>query len=245
MLSISVQADVARLTRHLREVERKQIPFATAQALTAAATGAKVDVRAAMASIFDRPTAFTLNSIYVQKASKSRLEADIHIKDEGGKGTAAGKYLLPEIVGGPRMQKPFERRLTAAGIGTGYFAPAYGADFDANGNMNRGQIVAILSAMNAMNDVAAKGLNGRKRGVRKAEKYFVVNGQNAPYKNGNGLRPGIYKRTSALPIPVLWFIPRPTYKAIFPFFELGAASMQRRFPAEFTKALDKALATAR
>jgi hypothetical protein len=246
VIQINISADVEKLTRHLRGVERKQIPFATAQALTASATGAKADVRAKMPSIFDRPTAWTLNSIYVQKANKNRLEADIHLKDEPQKGIPAGKYLQWQITGGPRAQKSFEKRLSAAGIGTtGFFAPAYGADFDGNGNMNTGQLTKILSDMNALNDVAAKGLNGRRRGARKKEQYVVVNGGNAPYKRGNGLRPGIYKRVAALVIPVLWFIPRPQYKAIFPFPKLGAESMARRFPAEFRKALGKALATAR
>jgi hypothetical protein len=245
MIKINVSADVEKLTRHLREIERRHIPFATAQALTASATGAKADVQAKMPSIFDRPTTFTVNSIYVQKAHSKNLVADIHFKDEAPKGTPASKYLLPQVNGGSRAQKPFEWRLSAAGLPSTYFAPAYGADFDSNGNMNPGQIVAILSSMNALNDVAAKGLHSRRRGVRKHEQYFVVNGQNAPYKRGNGLRPGIYKRTAGLPIPVLWFIPRPSYKAIFPFEKLGTDSMQRRFPAEFTKALNKALATAR
>jgi hypothetical protein len=243
MIRINISADVAKLTRHLREIERKQIPFATAMALNATAKGAQSDVKARIPSIFDRPTRWTLNAVYVQKASKSRLEADIHLKDEPMGGTAAGKYLLPQIVGGPRPQKPFERRLSAAGIGsTGYFAPAYGADFDGNGNMNSGQLTKILSVMGALNDVAAKGLNSRNKGKRRNEQYFAVN----PTNTGNGLRPGIYKRTGAVTsIPVLWFIPRPSYKAIFPFPQLGADAMQRRFPGEFRKALDKALATAR
>lgn len=239
MIKINVSADVAKLTSHLRDIERKQIPFATAQALTAAAMGAKADIREKMPSIFDRPTNFTLNSMYVQKASKSNLVADVHFKDQ------AARYLMPEVEGGPRGQKPFERRLSAAGIGSGYFAPAYGADFDASGNMNRGQLTAILSSMNALNDVAAKGLNSRKRGVRKNDKYVLVNSGNAPYKNGNGLRPGIYKKLAAVVIPVLWFIPRPQYKPIFPFFALGREAMTKRFPDAFKKALSAALATAK
>jgi hypothetical protein len=61
MIQISVSSDIERLTRHLREIERKQIPFATATALTAAAKHAQAEVRARIPSIFDRPTAFTIN----------------------------------------------------------------------------------------------------------------------------------------------------------------------------------------
>lgn len=240
MVQINVSTDIARLTSHLREIERKQIPFATAMALTATAKAAQADVRAALPSIFAHPNQYTLNSMYVQKASKSRLEADVHIKDR------QARYLAPQILGGPRTQKPFEWRLMNAGIGTtGYFAPAYGADFLSNGVMNPGQLGKIMSDFNALDDVAKKGLFSRNRGKRKDEQYFVVNARNEPYKRGNGLRPGIYKRVGRDAIPVMWFIPRPTYKPIFPFRDLTSTSMQRHFPATFRKALNQALGTAR
>lgn len=91
---ISVRADLAALTRRLNDFERKQLPFASAQALTAVAKNVQAAEKAALPHVFDRPTPFTVNSIGVKAARKNTQEALVFVKD------IAAAYLEPYEFGG-------------------------------------------------------------------------------------------------------------------------------------------------
>ncbi|MDR5815804.1 hypothetical protein QCE62_19645 [Caballeronia sp. LZ033] len=93
-IRISVQADLAALTRRLNDFERKQLPFASAQALTAVAKRVQAAEKAALPQVFDRPTPFTVNSIGVKAAKKNTQEALVFVKD------IAAAYLAPYEFGG-------------------------------------------------------------------------------------------------------------------------------------------------
>ncbi|WP_321810084.1 hypothetical protein [Burkholderia sp. BCC1985] len=94
MFDISVGDDIARLRRSLTALERDQLPFATAIALTAVAKKAQAAEKDAMPEVFDRPTPFTVNSVAVKGARKSDLEARVFVKD------IAAAYLAPYEFGG-------------------------------------------------------------------------------------------------------------------------------------------------
>lgn len=91
---INVSADLRSLTRVLNDLERKQLPFASAQALTAVAKRVQAAEKAALPQVFDRPTPFTVNSIGVKAAKKSTQEALVFVKD------IAAAYLAPYEFGG-------------------------------------------------------------------------------------------------------------------------------------------------
>lgn len=94
MFKISVSDDIARLRKSLTDLEKRQLPFATANALTALAKNAQAAEKEAMPEVFDRPTPFTVNSVAVRGARKSNLEARVFIKD------IAAAYLEPFEFGG-------------------------------------------------------------------------------------------------------------------------------------------------
>ena len=94
MFTINVKADIKGLTRTLNDLQKKQIPFATAKALTATAKNIAEAQRKALPSIFDRPTLFTQRSIGVKAARKSNLTAIVFVKD------IAAQYLKPFEFGG-------------------------------------------------------------------------------------------------------------------------------------------------
>lgn len=185
---------------------RRQLPFATALALTRTVQDTRRDLRAAMQAAFDRPKPWTLNSLYIETANKTKLEANVHFKDrwetgsKGSQGAPAGRYLRPQILGGTRVAKAHERALARAGVvPSGYYlVPTWSADRDAYGNMATGQIVKMLSALRANRDVGVtSNLNaaGKSRGTRRAETYFaIVPGRpQGRGGRGGGLPPGIYK----------------------------------------------------
>ncbi|MCP3017974.1 hypothetical protein [Cupriavidus basilensis] len=94
MINISVRFDVKALQRSLDNFARKQVPFATAQALNVVAKQVQAAERANMAKVLDKPTPFTLNSVGVKLATKSSLTATVYVKD------IAAAYLEPYERGG-------------------------------------------------------------------------------------------------------------------------------------------------
>lgn len=108
MITIKVSSDVARLTAHLREIERKHIPFATALALTATARHAQAALTAQLPSIFDRPTPFTVRAIASTPATKANQTATVFVRpiqaaylaleETGGFRTSATGKSLPEPI---------------------------------------------------------------------------------------------------------------------------------------------------
>lgn len=94
MLTLSVKSDVRALSKKLDALARKQLPFATAQALNATAEQVRDAQRENMRKVLDRPTPFTLNSVAIKRASKSNPVALVYVK------SIAVAYLLPYEIGG-------------------------------------------------------------------------------------------------------------------------------------------------
>lgn len=94
MFDISVRADVKDIERKLSDVAYRQMPFATAKALTNLAKIVQAGEKKAIGSVFDRPTPFTVNSVGVKAARKDNLQAIVFVKD------IAAAYLAPYEFGG-------------------------------------------------------------------------------------------------------------------------------------------------
>lgn len=94
MFDINVRVDAKAIERSLSDFAYKQMPFATAQALTSLAKIVKGGEQEAMKSVFDRPTPFTVNSVGVIPARKDSLQALVFVKD------IAAAYLKPYEEGG-------------------------------------------------------------------------------------------------------------------------------------------------
>ncbi|WP_231890143.1 hypothetical protein [Ralstonia solanacearum] len=83
-----------KLTRALDDFAKKQVPFATAQAINAVAKKLQAAEKENMTKVLDRPTPFTLNSVSIKLANKTSLTAMVYVKD------IAAAYLLPYEAGG-------------------------------------------------------------------------------------------------------------------------------------------------
>ena len=92
MITINVSDNIKEVTRGMDDLVRRQVPFATAQALTRTARAAAADLKRELGSVFDRPTPFIANSPFATSASKARLEATVGIRDKGGR-AAPAQYL--------------------------------------------------------------------------------------------------------------------------------------------------------
>lgn len=250
-MKVTVRHDFSRLLAEVRGME-KQVPFATALALTRTAQRVKEAEEKEMKDVFDRPTPYTMQSVFMRPATKSSQEAVVWLKDFGGKGTPAVKFLIAQIQGGTRRPKRFEKALEAAGVmPSGYRAvPGEAAKLDMFGNMDRGQIVQILAFFKAFPEAGYKAnmSDKRRKSMARGSKtqqgysYFVG-------RPGDRLPLGVWQRFrlahgSSIK-PVMIFVPNAAYKAVFDFFYVGKTVFEKHFHTEFRRAMEEAMRTAR
>jgi len=227
MISFGVKSNIDQVAKAFDKMARDQVPFATSLALNRTAQLARQTLRTHMASVFDRPTPYTLNSLYTINSTKRRLIARVEHKT-GGKGTPASKYLRPEIEGGTRRQKASERIIAdLAGVPNGVYVPGPGAKLDSYGNVSGSFIRQILAQL-------------RGTSVKKKVGYFVVR-----RGNSRGIAAGVYQRTSTRIVPVLWVIPRATYQKRYDMEGVVKRVTNAEFGRQFAAAMDYALATAK
>lgn len=251
--AISVQDSVADTVRLLDDIQRQQIPFATARALTRTAQLVKSAEVHEMGDVFDRPTPYTLDSLFVRSATKATLSANVWLKSDTSKGTPADKYLLPQIRGGGRGMKRMEKALQSVGaLPPGYYVvPGEAAKLDSYGNVDRGLIVQILSYFKAFPEAGYRAniTDKRKqrlaRGTKSKVGYAFFVG-----RPGGGKAPlGVWQRFNlahgSAVKPVLIFVPGVRFSAIYDFKFVADQTVARVFPSEFRVSLLDALATAR
>ena len=87
-----------------------QVPFATMLALNSTAKQAQLDVQARMRQVFDRPTTWVINSLRVNRATKTNLFAEVEFKDRSASENSRS-MVEPHIFGGDRRYKSMEARL--------------------------------------------------------------------------------------------------------------------------------------
>lgn len=139
---------------------------------------------AEMKAVFDTPTRYTLNSLQLTPATKDNLQATVWFKEPDRMGQ---HYLLPQVDGGQRRLKGFER-----GVGLGELTPALGAKLNQYGNISPGQIRQILSVLGRAEIAAGYSANitdrSRRRNTRERD-YVVIDRR----QRGN-LPQGVYQR---------------------------------------------------
>jgi hypothetical protein len=91
-----VKGDMKRITKHLSKMQKKQIPFAAAQAINSTLFDVMKAEKAQLPKKLDRPTPFTMKAFKINKAKKTELVGDIHITPE------RWKYLKYVVEGGTR-----------------------------------------------------------------------------------------------------------------------------------------------
>lgn len=244
--TVTASANTEAIARAISRTANEQIPFATANALTAIAKRVRDGQVKVMKDRLDRPTPFTLNSLYVKAARKNKLEARVWFKDYASKGTPAGKYMQPSVYGGAGKQKRFERALIARGLmGDDQHAiPVSSLGRDSYGNVPRGLYVKILSGLKAFGQQgydanATNSTRSKRKG--NAQRYFVA--------TIDGMT-GIWERRKsafgdgATPLFVFTDSP-PKYRVRVPFFKIAENIHKANYEREFTVALTHAIATAK
>ncbi len=254
-------AGIEEIKRKLGDLHQNQLPYALMTAINETADEIRKAEIETMKKVFDRPTPYVLGSTLVRYAKKKNLSADIGFREFPGKGTPADKYLWPQVYGGGRNLKRFEKALQEIGIlipGM-YAVPGKGATLDAYGNMSAGMIVKILAYFDAFGEQGYKAnMTAQKRaamakGTKKTASlvYFVSKGRGSVSWDGKPqhLPPGIYARYgtafgSSISC-IIRFVKKPGYRKRYPFEETAEKVADRTFSNNLHFAIYKAIETAK
>lgn len=213
----------AKIEKALKEAARigKQ---ASVRALNDAAFNTRKHLQEQMDSRFDKPTKFIKNSILYKKANSADEKplSKVYVADEPiGKGTNPTNVMIPEIQGGFRKYKRFEKALRYKNIlpPKMYSVPGDDAKLDQHGNINGAWIVRILSTLQAFSEVGylANETVRSRMAKKKALDLFVVK----EYKE-NQLAPGIYQRVGKKVKQLIKFVTTPKYKSRFPYYKIAS-----------------------
>lgn len=239
-LRIDVRSNAKQTLRQLERLRKEAVPKVMAQALN----GTAFDVREALLNeidrVFDRPKPFTRKALELDKANPHKLTAAVQLKDFAVRGAPASKYLAPQIFGGQRGQKRFERALQWAGIlPQGMVAiPGRGAPLDAYGNLKGSEITRMLSQLKASPDpMQNETARSRKRkGGKRGLQYFL-------FRKG-GRPAGIARRRgSSRAYDVIVFFGRPpNYTRRYDFFGVADRTARANWPRQVRKFADRELA---
>lgn len=245
MIRIEATTTVEELSKALRTLGSKQLPFAMALAATRTAQRVRAAEQAALRQNIHNPTNTTLNSLYMSPATKAKPQARVWFKDSWNSGVPADTYMRPQVLGGPRKHKRFEKALIARGLmNSNQYAIPRPSVLDSHGNVKGAQVMRILSGLGAAETVSgytANASTSRRSRAKNNKRFFVA-------KIGNAH--GIWERQqSAFGSGVkLWFLfvdSQPQYSQALDFFGIAQRTMDEWYRFEFSAAIERALATAR
>lgn len=215
-MDLQFTVDMRGFRRGMDDIAKRQLPFATAQALTATAGRVGIAWQDEMRTELDRPTPFTINAVGVRPARKSAPVARVYVKD------IAAQYLSPYVDGGPRFLGRKRGLLTPKAV-----------PLNAYGNLTKRK----LATLKARRDVFV--------GPVRLKSGQVVNGV-WQRQGGKGRRKakGAVQGARALQLLIRFSDPTPPAQRL-DFRGRAEAAVHRHFEAEFAKSLAHALATAR
>ena len=163
----------------------RQTMMAMEKAIDKTARAVRDTVKTELPNIFDRPVPYTKNSLQLTLTYKHNMEASVWFKDPV---RMRDHYLAPQVYGGARKLKGFERALGGIPL-----IPGRGATLDQYGNVPYGQIRQILSVLKRAEYSAGYNANITARSARSNRKQrdYVF----FPTRRGK-LPPGIYQRVA-------------------------------------------------
>ncbi len=242
VVSLNIKVDIKRATRRLNDIENRQIPFATALAMTLTVKDAQKEITSEIPRAFDRPTRQTKTSVRAITASKRdwpNLTASVAIKDEFFTGVPAEKWLKAETRGGARRHTRFERALISSGhMPSGMYAvPAKRFRLNRFGNVPKGWHTRILSQIRSGIDPTQYRRQGDKA------EFFAL-------PKGRGKLPaGIWQRKgkgkNSWITLIFAYVRAPRYRKRLRFWRIAENTARARMRINFRRAFRRAMRTAR
>lgn len=236
MIDATVKFDLTQFDRYLRDVERDRMPSVIRNALNDTVKSGRIEVQQEMDRVFDRPTPYAKRGVIYDAATKENLRASVVVTGDRTKGALpATAFLGPQIQGGHRTHKAFERQLIQRGAmnKNEIAVPARETPRDRYGNMTQGFINRFMAdlqidyrgagATRVRSDASVK----RNKNYSKA-RFFVP-------KRGSSLAPGVWQRdpTTQDIKPVVLFLRQETYRIRLRLREVVERHANVEFPRAF------------
>ncbi|MDO6489309.1 phage tail protein [Colwellia sp. 6_MG-2023] len=219
--------------KSLDALEREQLPFALALTATWTAQDVQAAEKKVIASVFDNPSPYVINSVRVKAAKKNNPIAAVWVNDGStGSGGNIAETLSAEIWGGKRKPKGFTRVMRSKGIlkSGQYLVAAPNAKRNQYGNISKATLKKVISDLE--NPTSKKG----------RIKYFMLDDDNGVSSAWNNV---IWKKLGRNDMEPFLMITdeAPSYKKRLPFYEVAERIINKQFPINFEKAMDRAIAT--
>lgn len=213
-------ANLTDLSNQLRTL-RKQIPFATAQAMTAVVRKIEDAQKVAMQRNLDNPTPFTVKSVKSRGARKSDLKAKVFVMN------TAAAYLEPFEIGGVHKLN-----------GSALLNPK---DIKLNkyGNLPRNKLSSLKSKENTfIGDIS--GVNGvwQRKKAKKGKK-----GRKRLQRSPNGTRRD--RKKQPMPKLLIRFGDALPVEPVLGYQDRAMKMTQALLPQEINRAIAEAIQTAR
>lgn len=237
-----IDFDVNEILGELDLFQRKELPYAASQALKKTAYEiAKTYLPRDMEDLFDRPVAFTVNSV---RSDTKGLVATFIVKDDRSKGQSPAEYLYPvstqdTTVQGKKdaFETRFSRRLKKDGVIPSNYWPVPFPEsrglriIGSTGNVSPGQYRQVLAGV--------LGPNHNQGGYRH---FSVPDLRGKERLKGNPLKDGIY-RVKGNDVQLLFQYARtqPQTKTIFDFVGFTYDHAADILPGHLEKALQRAV----
>lgn len=225
--TLNIKTNIDAFSKKISALAYKQLPFATAQALTEIAKTVVAAEQLNEQKVLDRPRPFTTGAIGVVRANKARMEATVFVKDI----TAA--YLEPYQFGG--MNKLNGRAL---------LKPVEAVkDLDQFGNLPRN----FLKKLKGRKDIFVGTIQtkvGPVNGVWQRDSSVDVELPLAT-RGGKVRIPRARLNTSGKLVLLVKFTDAHPAKQFLDWFSVADRAVARNFNREMGKALGRAIASAK
>ncbi|AEH79164.1 hypothetical protein CN068_32590 [Sinorhizobium meliloti] len=248
MIDAQIKVDLRQFNRSLTDIERKQLPYAIMLTLNETAKGGRLEVQREMDRVFDRPTPYAKRGVVFDRASRQNLRAAVVVTGDRTKGgLPATAFLGPQIEGGMRTHKAFERQLVDRGLMQRNLVavPAKRAPLDRYGNMTQGFLNRVMADLQidyrGAGATRTRTSSSLKRNKNyKSARFFVP-------RQPSHLYPGVYQRDPATNAihPVILFVPQVSYRIRLRLREVVERYVVANVHDHFAVAFQRAVRTAR
>lgn len=248
MIDAHIKFDLSGFERSLRDIERKQLPYAIMLTLNETAKGGRLEVQREMDRVFDRPTPYAKRGVVYDRATRQNLRAAVVVTGDRTKGgLPATAFLGPQIEGGMRTHKAFERQLIDRGVMKRNEAavPAKRAPLDRYGNLTQGFLNRVMADLQIDYRGAGATRVRSDKSVKRNKNYKHARFFAA--KRPGHLFPGVYQRdpTTQTILPVILFVSQSTYRIRLQLREVVERYVEANVHDHFAAAFERAVRTAR
>ena len=233
----TVKIDSARAINGLKEF-RAMVPYVAANTLTELGRATQERMPTVLQRRFDRPTPYTLRSVRVDFANKTKLRSVVGFPDsEEASGKSKNEFMRPGALGTTsRRQKRSEFMLSQKGwLPPGWItvpgSHAKRALLDAHGNIPGSVYKQMVNSLQIKKGGKAVSKASQKRAARLgvANEFFAVApGANTLGRNGGYLPAGVYRRTAKGLQQYLLFIKRASYEKRVDMRQVGIETAQQK-----------------